>query len=573
VVQRHNIIKTHIFQNFDDNTLSQELLAHFYLFVITCICQFIFFTLSFGYSVIPGLTIWYFPLGFHFILFLILPLRFWLTAIFAIAFGGGFTMQYQGSVHYDMIKHFMISLTIAIHTLPIIYVARMKRKQDNLFTLKAIVILVLFGFLTRLGNIGFHFLSDTSVYDKVLTDERLSVFIQHNIAAYPGILFAISVYLVYEGVRQKRHHLRNLSWTLISKIAMTLTLAILVLFYLSDLSQNILKILLFLPIIWCGYRFTWLGSLCCALWINSVLLIVLYGAGNELLVSFQPFIVCYFLIGSVLLIVLYGAGNELLVSFQPFIVCYFLIGLVTSGLQLEHQRSRQALSKNKLVLKAKYAHLIKSQQELQAIAVQINNLQELEKKQLSQELHDDVGQNITALNISISLLKKQHLFARPEQNVINKIRVISDQIYSNAYELMYWLRPRSIDDLGLKETLTGLFFASRLEEHNIEYHADIDEGVNALDDGLKVALFRIVQECVKNVIQHSAGNTCHLTISFSDHSTHVKFTDAGNGFPEKVFNHPFTGGLFNIQNYMVALGGSMQLTNNNGAQIHVQLPR
>jgi two-component system sensor histidine kinase UhpB len=278
-------------------------------------------------------------------------------------------------------------------------------------------------------------------------------------------------------------------------------------------------------------------------------------------------------INSVLLIVLYGAENELLVSFQPFIVSYFLIGLVTSGLQLEHRRSRQALSKNQLALKAKYAHLIKSQQELQDIAVQIVNLQEVEKKHLSQELHDDVGQNITALNISISLLKKQNLFTEAEQDVINKIRVMTDKIYSNAYELMYWLRPRSIDDLGLKETLTGLFFATRLEEHNIKYHADIDEGVNALDDGLKIALFRIVQECVKNVIQHSGGNACHLAISFSDHSTHVKFTDAGNGFPEKVLNNPFTGGLFNIQNYMMALGGSMRLTNNTGAQIHVKLPR
>jgi hypothetical protein len=77
--------------------------------------------------------------------------------MFAIALGGGFTMQYQGSIHYEFMKHFMLSMTIAIHTLPIIYLARIKRKQDNLFALRAIVILVLFGFLTRLGNIGFHF--------------------------------------------------------------------------------------------------------------------------------------------------------------------------------------------------------------------------------------------------------------------------------------------------------------------------------------------------------------------------------------------------------------------------------
>jgi glucose-6-phosphate-specific signal transduction histidine kinase len=543
-VQRHKIIKTRIFQNFQHNTLSQELMAHFSLFVITCICQFIFFTLSFGYSVLPGFTIWYFPLGFHFILFLILPLRFWLTAMFAIALGGGFTMQYQGSIHYEFIRHFMLSMTIAIHTLPIIYLARMKRKQDNLFALRAIVILVLFGFLTRLCNIGFHFLSDTSVYDKVPTDERISVFLQHNIAAYPGILFAISVYLVYEGLRQKRHHVNDLSWALISKIALSLTVAIIVFFYLSNFSQNILKILLFLPIIWCGYRFTWLGSLCCAMWVNSILFILLY-----------------------------GAENESLVSFQPFIVSYFLIGLVTSGLQLEHRRSRQALSENQLALKAKYAELTQSQHELQALALQIVNLQELEKKNLSQELHDDVGQNITALNISISLLKKQNLFAASEPTVINKIRVMTDQIYSNAYELMYWLRPRSIDDLGLKQTLIGLFFKTRLQEHKIEYHADIHGDVDSLDDGLQIALFRIVQECVKNVIQHSASQTCQLTISFSEHSIHVNFTDSGKGFPESVLNHPFSGGLFNIQNYMMALGGTMLLTNDNGAHIHVQLPR
>ena len=453
-------------------------------------------------------------------------------------------MQYQGSIHYEFIRHFMLSMTIAIHTLPIIYLARMKRKQDNLFALKAIVILVLFGFLTRLGNIGFHFLSDTSVYDKVPTDERISVFLQHNIAAYPGILFAISVYLVYEGLRQKRHHVNDLSWALISKIALSLTVAIIVLFYLSNFSQNILKILLFLPIIWCGYRFTWLGSLCCAMWVNSILFILLY-----------------------------GAENESLVSFQPFIVSYFLIGLVTSGLQLEHRRSRQALSENQLALKAKYAELTQSQHELQALALQIVNLQELEKKNLSQELHDDVGQNITALNISISLLKKQNLFAASEPTVINKIRVMTDQIYSNAYELMYWLRPRSIDDLGLKQTLIGLFFKTRLQEHKIEYHADIHGDVNSLDDGLQIALFRIVQECVKNVIQHSASQTCQLTISFSEHSIHVNFTDSGKGFPESVLNHPFSGGLFNIQNYMMALGGTMLLTNDNGAHIHVQLPR
>lgn len=501
------------------------------------------FTLSFGYSVLPGFAIWYLPLGFHFILFLLLPYRFWLTAALALSFGGGLTMQYQGSIYYVFTTHFMLSMSIFIHTLPIIYLARLKRKKEQLFRLKSIVILVLFGFLTRLGNIGFHFISDTSVYDKVPADERLAVFLQHNIAAYPGILFAITTYLVIEGLRHKRHHVKDISWVLISKIVVTLTGLLLVLFHLSEFSQNILKILLFLPIIWCGYRYTWLGSLYCALWINSLLFMLLYGA--------EP---------------------AQLVSFQPFIISYFLIGLVTAGLQLEHRSARQALAKNQLTLKAKHKSLSQSQQELKALAVQIVNLQELEKKNLSQELHDSVGQNITALNLSISLLKKQQSLTDCDPSIINKIRIMTDQIYTNAYELMYWLRPRTVDDLGLTETLTGLFFTNKLRQHQIEYVTNIEGDVDSLNDGLQIAIFRIVQECVKNVIQHSDSKICELHISISLEAVEMHFYDKGKGLPDEILTRPFKGGLFNAQSYILALGGTMEVSNQNGAHMHVHFP-
>ncbi len=527
-----------------NSRISKEVGIHFSVFALVCLCQFMLFTVSFGYSVLPGFTIWYFPLGFHFILFLRLPYRFWVTAILALSFGGGLTMQYQGSVYYESTTHFILSMTFAIHTLPVIYLARLKHCKQQLFTLKSIVTLVLFGLLTRLGNIGFHLLSDTSVYDKVPLDERLSVFLQHNIAAYPGILFAITAFLIFEGFRQKRYLFNSIPWLLVSQLLVVLTISIITLFYVSPLTQQLLSILLFLPIIWCGYRFNWLGSLCCALWVNSLLLILLYRT--------EP---------------------ELLVTFQSYIVAYFLIGLITAGLQLEHRRSRKALTKKRLALKAKHTSLLQSQKELQALALQIVTLQESEKKNLSQELHDDVGQNITALNLSISLLKKQHLLSEFDPEVINNISAMSNKIYGNAYELMHWLRPRSIDDLGLEKTLTELFFTSRLQAHGIVYHPKIETDVNALAEIYKTTIFRIVQECIQNVIQHSQCSDCYLEITAIAHSIDIRFYDNGVGICEGELSKPFTQGLFTLQNYVMALNGTVKISNNNGAYIHVQLPK
>ena len=134
------MINHHHFMN---SRISKEVGIHFSVFALVCLCQFMLFTVSFGYSVLPDFTIWYFPLGFHFILFLRLPYRFWVTAILALSFGGGLTMQYQGSVYYESTTHFILSMTFAIHTLPVIYLARLKHCKQQLFTLKSIVTLVL----------------------------------------------------------------------------------------------------------------------------------------------------------------------------------------------------------------------------------------------------------------------------------------------------------------------------------------------------------------------------------------------------------------------------------------------
>ena len=533
---------SHFFSN--DAPISKQFLANILVFFSICVAQFLFFTLSFNYTVIPGFVIWYFPLGFQFIIFMFLPYRYWPIAVLGICIGSGLSLRYEGSIYYEYLKHFILTFCMILHTLPIIFYARKYYINKHLFTLKSIIILVFLGMLVRLTNIGFYFISNTSVYDKVPPAEEFSIFLQHNIAAYPGVLMGVCVYLLVRWFNDKQVKIPNLTKGVILEYVLLVTIAMITMFHLHPVTQEIMKLLLLLPIIWFGYKFTWLGSVFCAIWINIVLLALLSNA--------EP---------------------DTLVGFQPFIVTYFLIGLVTAGLQIEDKRSRKSLEEQRAQLANTYRDLSVLKNQMQQLATDIVTTQEQEKKQLSQEIHDEIGQNITALRIAISLLDKQHKFQKEDLKHLRSMQDITENIYDNAYQLMHWLRPRIIDEQGLQDTLAGYFFSVQLQEKNIEYITAIPNDVNILNDAVKIALFRTTQECVDNVLKHSCCSKCKLTISIQNSYIKLYFSDDGIGYPNATLKEKYGLGLRSIANNVIALGGSMSLeNNNNGAELYVRLP-
>jgi two-component system sensor histidine kinase UhpB len=210
---------------------------------------------------------------------------------------------------------------------------------------------------------------------------------------------------------------------------------------------------------------------------------------------------------------------------------------------------------------------------MQQLATDIVTTQEQEKKQLSQEIHDEIGQNITALRIAISLLEKQHKLQKEDLKHLRSMQDITENIYDNAYQLMHWLRPRIIDEQGLQDTLAGYFFSVQLQEKNIDYITAISNDVNILNDAVKIALFRTTQECVDNVLKHSCCSKCKLTISIQNSYIKLYFSDDGIGYPNATLKEKYGLGLRSIANNVIALGGSMSLeNNNNGAELHVRLP-
>lgn len=520
-----------------------QCVAQILIFILVSIGQFSLFNFSFNYVVIPSFVIWYFPLGFQFIIFIFLPYRFWVSAILAICFASGLTMQVQESIYYDMFKHFVQTLFMTVHMLPIIYFAREHHINRHLFTLKSISLIVFLGMLTRFTSVGYSVLSQTSVYDKVAASDVLDMFILHNIAAYPGLLFAITLFLIVMWILQFRYKIPEFSKAVLLQNIFLLTLAMVFAFYTNAFTRELLKLFLFLPIIYFAIRLTWFGSLCCALWINTVLLIFLH-----------------------------NADSQLLVDFQTFIAAYFATGLVTAALQLEHSRATSSLFLRQTALEAQNAELLISKNDLQNLSKQAVNIREAEKKRLSQELHDDVGQSIIGLRALISVLEKKFDIARRHPELLNDIKIECGNLYNNAYRLMYWLRPKNIDDAPLNIALSKENFNEYLGNNFIEYHAYVTEDLIDLTDTNKITIVRMVQECIKNTVEHSEADSCSISIEIEDKQVHLSFCDNGIGFNDNTLAGNYGDGLFMIYNYVIALGGKMQLHNTNGANIDVWLP-
>ena len=142
-------------------SLAYKCFAQLFIFILVSVGQFAFFNFSFNYVVMPSFVIWYFPLGFQFIIFIFLPYRFWVSAILAICFASGYTMQVQESIYYDMFKHFAQTLLMTVHTLPVIYYAREHQINRNLFTLRSISLIVFLGMQQRILAIDGTFQIDT----------------------------------------------------------------------------------------------------------------------------------------------------------------------------------------------------------------------------------------------------------------------------------------------------------------------------------------------------------------------------------------------------------------------------
>jgi signal transduction histidine kinase len=161
---------------------------------------------------------------------------------------------------------------------------------------------------------------------------------------------------------------------------------------------------------------------------------------------------------------------------------------------------------------------------LQALSTKLLRVQEDERRALAQELHDQVGQLLTGLRFQLEAART----AAPSAK-LDEALTLSTELLRSVRELTLQLRPRMLDDLGLRPALewqVKLFQG----QTGIAIDLDISLPDKRLGPELETALFRMVQEALTNVARHSGAKAASVTVTADDAAVHAEVTDRGRGF-------------------------------------------
>ncbi len=185
-------------------------------------------------------------------------------------------------------------------------------------------------------------------------------------------------------------------------------------------------------------------------------------------------------------------------------------------------------------VKKRTAQLEKAQDSLKKLSKNIIASQEREKALVARELHDHLGQVLTALRIDAVWAEKKlkKIDPRAGERALKMCNLIEDTI-NDVRDMAYRLRPRVLDDLGLPDALESLVtdFEQRSNVSCVFKH----DPIPAIDDTVSTALYRIGQEAVTNALRHSAATSIHVELTKDNEGIVLSIEDNGCGFePEQV---------------------------------------
>ena len=206
---------------------------------------------------------------------------------------------------------------------------------------------------------------------------------------------------------------------------------------------------------------------------------------------------------------------------------------------------------------------------LQSLSNRLLQVQESERRALAQELHDQIGQLLTGLRFQLEAARE----AAPSEPLHEALSVTTD-LLRTVRELTLQLRPRMLDDLGLKpavEWQTRLF----QKQTGITVELDLTIPDQRLNPELETTVFRMVQEALTNVARHSGAGSAIVTLALDDHALQVEVADRGKGFDAALaLARRDSLGLAGLAERVKLAGGALEIFSRpgQGTRLHAEFP-
>ncbi|MEO7597434.1 MAG: response regulator, partial [Opitutus sp.] len=189
---------------------------------------------------------------------------------------------------------------------------------------------------------------------------------------------------------------------------------------------------------------------------------------------------------------------------------------------------------------------------LQALSNRLLTVQEDERHAIARELHDQVGQLLTGLRFQLEA-------ARTQPSAVTEALTVTDDLLRTVREMTLQLRPRVLDDFGLRPALE--WHVDRFSNQtSISVELDIALPPQRLASVLETTIYRIVQEALTNVARHSGSRSAVVTVAADDRALHVEISDRGRGFDTTSALSKHTSiGLAGLAERVHLAGGTLEL--------------
>ena len=218
----------------------------------------------------------------------------------------------------------------------------------------------------------------------------------------------------------------------------------------------------------------------------------------------------------------------------------------------------------------------RAQRALQTYSQRLIQAQEAERESMARELHDEIGQSLTAISMNLEWIRRSDpISPAATERIQESIEVIDDTL-GRVRELSLELRPSLLDDLGLATALS--WYAERFSTRaGIEIEVSGELPPDGIQRAVQTTLFRITQEALTNIARHARATKAWVALAESDRNLRLTISDNGVGFDAASFLNGSAGmalGLRGMQERADAANGSVFInsTPGSGTEVIVEVP-
>jgi len=218
--------------------------------------------------------------------------------------------------------------------------------------------------------------------------------------------------------------------------------------------------------------------------------------------------------------------------------------------------------------------LLEDERDLKALSDRVLLVQEEERTRIARELHDDLGQSLTALKMDVGGLLAMTAPSPASEPLRNRITRTLDETVTSVQRISSELRPSVLDDLGLLPAIEAE--AARFEERTgIECELSLtDEMQLHIEPVAVTAIYRIVEEALTNVSRHANASRVELRLRQRPEELLLEIRDDGRGITAEEVRDPFSLGLIGIRERAAFAGGMVHIegVGGRGTIVSVRIP-